>query len=370
MTPDLPAAMRFFERGWLSSNNVLFTGEETALVDSGYVTHSAQTLALVRHALGERPLDRLLNTHLHSDHCGGNAALQAAYGCRTAIPASEAAKVAAWDEAALSYRGTGQQCARFTCDALLAPGQQLLLGGMPWQVLGAPGHDPHALLLFCPQEGILIAGDALWENGFGVVFPELEGESGFDEVGATLDLIATLDARLVIPGHGRMFTDVPGALQRAYSRLAYLSADPKRNAENAVKVLVKFLLLERQSIALADVPGLLAGIPVVRSAMRQMDVASLAQDQALAERVGSCRQRPARQAAHLTSRRTPIDQVDAGTTLAQDRKVGGFPAHASDAPVSTAKPIDPSYMTLANWAIASLVRAKAARIDGDFLLDR
>jgi glyoxylase-like metal-dependent hydrolase (beta-lactamase superfamily II) len=83
--------MTVFERGWLSSNNVLFDGPEgTALVDSGYLTHAPQTLALVRHTLKGRPLDRLLNTHLHSDHCGGNAMLQAAYACQTAIPAAEA----------------------------------------------------------------------------------------------------------------------------------------------------------------------------------------------------------------------------------------------------------------------------------------
>jgi glyoxylase-like metal-dependent hydrolase (beta-lactamase superfamily II) len=368
MTPRLPATMRLFERGWLSSNNVLFTGAQTALVDSGYATHAPQTLALVRHALGEQPLERLLNTHLHSDHCGGNAALQAAYACRTAIPGAEAARVAAWDEDALSFRATGQQCPRFTFDALLAPGQVLELGGMAWRVLAAPGHDPHAVLLFCPQEGILIAGDALWENGFGVIFPELEGESGFSEARATLDLIGTLDARLVIPGHGRMFTDVAGALQRAYSRLDYLSAQPKRNAENAVKVLVKFLLLERQRIALADLPGVLAAIPVVGSAMGQMDIAALADGLALVERVGS-------EAAHPRSQCAPSGQVEAATTPAQTRSVGGSPAHAFNASSHAATaagsgdaPPHP-YTTLANWAIASLLRAGAARIDGDFLVD-
>ena len=351
--------MRVFERGWLSSNNVLFTGDAPALVDSGYVIHSAQTLALVRHALDGRPLARLLNTHLHSDHCGGNGALQAAYGCHTAIPAGEAAKVAAWDEEALSFRATGQQCARFTYDALLAPGQRLELGGMAWQVLAAPGHDPHAVLLFCAREGILIAGDALWENGFGVIFPELDGEPGFIEARATLDLIGTLDARVVIPGHGRMFADVAGALERAYSRLDYLSADPQRNAENAVKVLLKFLLLERQRVALAALPTLLAAIPVVGSAMRQMDIAGLATDPALVERVGS-------EAAHLTSRGTPLGRIDTATTHAQTRKVGGSPAHAFNARLHTA--LD-TYTTLATWAISSLLRANAARIDGADLVD-
>jgi glyoxylase-like metal-dependent hydrolase (beta-lactamase superfamily II) len=264
MTLHLPASMRIFERGWLSSNNILFLGrDDTALVDSGYATHAPQTLALVRHALGGRPLDRLLNTHLHSDHCGGNAALQAEYGCRTAIPGLEAGKVRAWDEEALSYKATGQQCPRFSFDQTIGPGDELALGDLRWQALAAPGHDPHALLLFAASEGILIAGDALWENGFGVIFPELVGEPGFAEQRATLDLIASLDARLVIPGHGGPFTGTQAALARAYGRLDYLAADPVRNAENAVKVMLKFLLLERRTVPLAGVAQLLASIPLV-----------------------------------------------------------------------------------------------------------
>jgi glyoxylase-like metal-dependent hydrolase (beta-lactamase superfamily II) len=260
----LPPAVQVFERGWLSSNNILLTSRlDATLVDTGYVTHAAQTLSLVRHALQGRPLDRIVNTHLHSDHCGGNAALRAAYGCRIAIPAAECAKVDAWDEDALSFRATAQQCPRFTYDDALEPGQCLRMGDLDWQALAAPGHDPHALLLWCEEEGILISGDALWQNGFGVVFPELAGEPGFHDVRATLDLIATLGARIVIPGHGAPFGDVAAALDRAYSRLDYLAADPVRNAENAARVLLKFLLLERRRLPLADVASLCASVPLL-----------------------------------------------------------------------------------------------------------
>jgi glyoxylase-like metal-dependent hydrolase (beta-lactamase superfamily II) len=263
----LPDTMCVFERGWLSSNNILFTGPgPSALVDSGYLIHAQQTLALVDHALGGRKLDRLINTHLHSDHCGGNAALQARHGCHTSIPAAEADKVRAWDEEALSYKATGQQCQRFTFDATLAPGDRLELGGMDWQALGAPGHDPHSLIFYCASEGILISADALWQNGFGVIFPELEGESGFAEARATLALIATLDVRLVIPGHGAPFTDVREALARANSRVDFLQADPARNAENAVKVMLKFLLLERQQFSLAALPAMFEQNPVIEGA--------------------------------------------------------------------------------------------------------
>jgi glyoxylase-like metal-dependent hydrolase (beta-lactamase superfamily II) len=256
--------MRVFERGWLSANNILFMGrDETTLVDSGYVTHAPQTLALVGHALHGRRLDRIVNTHLHSDHCGGNAALHQAYGCRIAVPAAEVDKVRDWDEDALSYRATGQQCARFSADEVIAPGDVLTMGDLQWQAVAAPGHDPHALLFWCAQEGILISGDALWQNGFGVVFPELAGEPGFDEVGATLALIATLQPRLVIPGHGAPFLDAGAALQRAQSRLDYLRADPVRNAGNSVKVLLKFLLLERRAMTLAEVEQLFETVPLL-----------------------------------------------------------------------------------------------------------
>jgi glyoxylase-like metal-dependent hydrolase (beta-lactamase superfamily II) len=263
----LPAAMRVFERGWLSSNNILFTGPGPAtLVDTGYLTHAPQTLALVEHALAGQPLARIINTHLHSDHCGGNAALQARYGCHTSIPVHEAHKVAAWDEDALSFRATGQRCERFAFDSTVAPGDTLALGGMAWQVLAAPGHDPHSLMFYCASEGILISADALWEHGFGVIFPELVGESGFEEQRAVLALIDSLALRLVIPGHGAPFTDAKGALARAASRLDYLAADPVRNAENAIKVMLKFLLLERQHFALDSLPALFEDNQVIEGA--------------------------------------------------------------------------------------------------------
>ena len=266
----LPDSIEVFERGWLSSNNIVLHGrDEVALIDSGYVTHAPQTLALLRHSLQGRPLDRLFNTHLHSDHCGGNALLQATYGCHTSIPVSEADKVRAWDTGALSFQATGQQCPRFGFDATTAPGDTLILADLAWQALGAPGHDPHSLIFYCAAEGILVSADALWENGFGVIFPELEGASGFAEARATLELIAGLDVAVVIPGHGRPFADAKGALARAFSRLDYLASEPARNAQNAVKVLLKFLLLERQRIPLADVPALLQAMPLFREANRR-----------------------------------------------------------------------------------------------------
>jgi glyoxylase-like metal-dependent hydrolase (beta-lactamase superfamily II) len=263
----LPANVVVFERGWLSSNNVLFVGaEETAVVDTGYATHSGQTLALVESVLGPRPLDRILNTHLHSDHCGGNAALQARYpGVRIDIPPGEAALVERWDEERLSFAATGQNCPRFHLTGLLRPGADCVLGERSWQVQAAPGHDTHSVILFEPVSRTLISADALWENGFGIAFPELVGEPSFEDMAATLDLIERLAPRQVIPGHGAIFDEVDKALSIARRRLDGLSRNPSKHARHAIKVLMKFKLLEVQSIGIDDWRAWLRGTPYLEN---------------------------------------------------------------------------------------------------------
>ena len=192
--------------------------------------------------------------------------LQANFECETLIPETEADAVRDWDENKLTFRGSGQSCERFAFTGTIAPGASLRLGGLDWSVLGAPGHDPHSLMLYCAEERVLISADALWENGFGVIFPELEGDSGFAEQRAVLDVIATLDVRAVIPGHGAPFTDVSKALDIASSRIDYLSADPARNAKNALKVLIVFKLMELRSMQVDELLLLIDGARLMRAA--------------------------------------------------------------------------------------------------------
>ena len=250
----LPPEITVLERGWLSANNILFLGQhDTAIVDTGYCSHADQTVELVRGALQGRPLDRILNTHLHSDHCGGNAALQKTWpSVLTAIPPGQADHVRQWDAYALSYTPTGQECPPFRADTLLVPGSCVLLGDKPWQVHAAPGHDPHSVVLFEPQGRVLISADALWENGFGVVFPELEGEDAFAQVAATLDVIEQLSPLVVIPGHGPVFVDASRAIDGARRRLDGFVRNPGKHALYAAKVLLKYKLLEWQQIGIPD----------------------------------------------------------------------------------------------------------------------
>jgi glyoxylase-like metal-dependent hydrolase (beta-lactamase superfamily II) len=272
----LPPGIDIFERGWLSANNIfLFGHDDVALVDTGYCAHQQMTVDLVANALkqhGLKTLNKVVNTHLHSDHCGGNAALLNEFDCEIWIPEAEAIAVQDWDENLLSFQQLGQECPRFGHHALLLPGNEIILGPYRWQILAAPGHDNHSIMLYQEQHQILISADALWEEGFGVIFPELWGEGGFEEVAQTLELIEGLSVALVIPGHGKPFTDVRKSIETAKSRLDYLSSDADRNARHGAKVLLKYKLLEWRNQDLAKVNQWISGTPALESIRQQLNL--------------------------------------------------------------------------------------------------
>jgi glyoxylase-like metal-dependent hydrolase (beta-lactamase superfamily II) len=262
----LPPDIQVIERGWLSSNSVLLRDADAVdLVDSGYSAHAPQTLALLDHALAGHRLRQVVNTHCHSDHMGGNAAIKRTFGCPVSVPVGEAPMIAAWDDEALLLTYADQRAERFVHDATFAAGDVLRLGGRDWQVLAAPGHDTHAAMLYCAEARVLISGDALWENGFGVLFPQMFGRAScLAETHGTLDAIAALDVDTVIPGHGAPFTEVEAALERAYSRLHAFEEDPGRIGRHAAKVMLTFSLLEHRRLPLAGLPEYVERVGILR----------------------------------------------------------------------------------------------------------
>jgi glyoxylase-like metal-dependent hydrolase (beta-lactamase superfamily II) len=254
MTPLLPSGLHFWERGWLSSNAIfLDDGVSSVLIDTGYVTHSSLLLTFLGSHLHERTLDILVNTHLHSDHCGGNLAVQSEFsGVKTLIPFGLFQSVRDWDNNALSFEATGQSCPRFHADTQMHPGDIYNWAGFNWEVHASPGHDHDALLLFNPEHRILISADSLWANGFGVVFPEICGGTGFAEVSSSLNLIEKLNPKIVLPGHGPLIEDLPAALSVARSKIKRFIDLPELHASHAAKVLLKFKLLEWQSVDISD----------------------------------------------------------------------------------------------------------------------
>jgi len=281
--PALPPQMHVFVRDWLSANHVVLRSDSGCVViDSGYDKHVPLMLALIasRMGLDGRPLAKLVNTHCHSDHVGGNAALQRAYGCTIAVPAGEAPLIDAWDERALLYEYADQRAERFAVDEILEPGSTHTWGDIEWRALAAPGHAMGALVFFNDEHRILISGDALWQNGYGIVMPPELDPGALPATRATLEMIATLDAHCVIPGHGEPFTDVDAALERAFARTAAFEVDPMRTVRHVLKSLLVFSLLDRERMPLASLPLYVERVGVYRefnARFLRLDPATLAE---------------------------------------------------------------------------------------------
>ena len=248
----------------LNCNQVVLRAPgENVLIDSGYCTHRESTLERVAGpgGLDGEALAWLINTHCHTDHMGGNAAFASTYGCRITIPEGEAKHVRPWTEETGSAAFFDHRADPFQFDDTLRPGDRFEAGGLEWQAHAAPGHDMEALVFFEPRHRILVSGDALWQNGMGIVWPEARAQPRIEACLETIAHIEELDPALVIPGHGAPFEDTAGAIARVRSRLAAFAADPAKNARHVLKVLFAFALLDRESMPVALVADYLARVP-------------------------------------------------------------------------------------------------------------
>jgi glyoxylase-like metal-dependent hydrolase (beta-lactamase superfamily II) len=267
----LPPSVRVIERGWLNCNQVvLIDGGNNVLIDSGYCTHREATLELLAGPAGldGKPLERLINTHCHSDHMGGNAAVAHATGCRITIPEGEVKHVVPWTPQSAWMAQFDQRADPFHFDDTIGAGDGFEAAGFEWQAHAAPGHDMDALMFFEPVNRILVSGDALWENGMGFVWPRAGANPFIAAALETLARIESLAPALVIPGHGAPFADARGSIEQVRARLAGYARDPVKNARHMFKVMFVFALLDRGAMALAELPGYLERIGCYRDLAR------------------------------------------------------------------------------------------------------
>jgi glyoxylase-like metal-dependent hydrolase (beta-lactamase superfamily II) len=250
----LPDGFIFIQRDWLSSNSLLLlNGDESVLIDTGYATHAEMTLRVLEEHLQQRSLDKILNTHLHSDHCGGNSLLQNRYPLvEIHVPETQFDSVFQWDQSKLSFAKTGQTCFPFKASHSISSNKSINLNKLHWNAIHSPGHDNDSLMFFQPDYRILVSADALWEKGVSVVFPELDDINGFDPMFETYDLIERLNPAIVLPGHGRLFTDVNTALALSRQKLFEFKADPRYHAMYSAKVLIKFKLMDLRHVQFSD----------------------------------------------------------------------------------------------------------------------
>ena len=254
----------FRQRTFPSANTVLLGGG--VVVDPGHDAAEAQTLLVAENPEGWPTW--LVTTHWHSDHAGAVAALQA-QGVRVAVSAAEAERIDAWGPDTGRIWWLRQDLQRYRVDRRLAPGDTLEAAGTAWTVLALPGHTAEQIGLHDPASGTVISGDALHAADIGWL--DLDADpSALDQTEATLDALARLRPRLVLPGHGPAITDVPDALARGRRRLAGFRSHPERAVFHACKRIWTHALMTDDGIAAASVAPFLLGCPWFLDSARRL----------------------------------------------------------------------------------------------------
>jgi glyoxylase-like metal-dependent hydrolase (beta-lactamase superfamily II) len=237
----------FFQRDFLSANHFAARSTDGVdLVDTGFVGNKLDTLALLGSVgIDEREVVKIVNTHCHCDHVGGNGMIQGSSGCRILLHSADKALVDAGDRRATWWDFFNQELDPFSCTEGLEDGDEVMVGRHPFEVVHLPGHSPGQIGLFNRSERILLSTDALWPADIGVVNEVVHGDGVIARWLASLERIEALRPALVLPGHGPSFTRVATALGRSRKKLERYAAEPRRMALDLIKRISVYTLLMR-----------------------------------------------------------------------------------------------------------------------------
>jgi glyoxylase-like metal-dependent hydrolase (beta-lactamase superfamily II) len=206
-----------------TSTVVVGAGGTCLVVDPAVTAGEVDGLASTLLDRGWTPV-AVWSTHAHWDHALDGARFAHLPRWSDGSAATDRETLAAERDADGELARTGQDPAPIAAAALPYPRRSpgvLDWPGPPVQVLVHAGHArPHTALVL-PEAGVLVAGDMLSD----VEIPLLDLSSD-DPVGdylAALDLLGSVTADVVVPGHGRV-GDASELRRRVAADRAYLSA--------------------------------------------------------------------------------------------------------------------------------------------------
>lgn len=234
----------------------LLDGPMPVLFDAGVTMMSCCYAEDLQRILGRRQPAYLFLTHSHFDHIGAVSYLKSVYPrMKVAGPAHvgdilenpravhvirelnrEALRYGSVSPGRAIYRGNFEP---FALDVVLKPGELInLAADRRVEAISAPGHTWDFMSYWIPEEGILVASEAVGcDDGTGYIYTEFLVD--YDVYRRSLLHLARLNIRVLCPGHKMVLTgrDVRKYLRRSLEQAA-----------EYVAMVEKFLLAEHGDI--------------------------------------------------------------------------------------------------------------------------
>ncbi len=111
-------------------------GDINTLIDSGVDGYVVNAIDKMHTGLGKNPVDQVILTHTHFDHCGGLDLIDERYSA-----------------AVYAYNRLNEDIRP------LADGDILPVADTSFEVIHTPGHSNDSICLYCEEERVLFSGD-------------------------------------------------------------------------------------------------------------------------------------------------------------------------------------------------------------------
>lgn len=143
-------------------------------------------------------IEKIINTHCHFDHIGGNKKFRDWLKAKLMVHKDE--KKALETGVGTLSEFFGEKARIMTVDKVLKNGDRIKTKNFNFTVLHTPGHTPGSICLLEKHKGILISGDTLFEDSVGRT--DMIGGNKKQLI-KSIKKLSKYSIKYLFPGHGK-----------------------------------------------------------------------------------------------------------------------------------------------------------------------